>query len=245
MPADLDGGVEQVKKTRTLTVIIVVMAVVLGVGAVAAYAAKGAGDVTAPVTTSTLADNYAGLVSFDLHATDVSGVSYVYWKVNKDKVNMTTVATDTAHASVDVHVDSVKVAAVDPHPVIIDLPLGTHTFTFWSQDTEGNVEAQNTKSLTVSPAVTLASSAASVKAGKNFTLSGTLKPAMMAEVVISAKKPGAKSWSQYTAVETNADGVYSYKTKTSVKGTWYFRAGYLDDATDLAGNSALVKVKVN
>jgi hypothetical protein len=233
-----------VKKTRTLTVAIVVMAVVLGVGAVAAYAAKGAGDLTPPVTTSTLADNYAGTVSFDLHATDATGVSYVYWKVDKDKVNMTTVATDTAHPTFDMHVDAVKVAAADAHPTIIDLPLGTHAVRFWSQDTEGNVEAQNVTTITVSPAVTLMSSAATVKAGKYFTLSGTLKPAMMAGVTISARKPGAKFYSQFTVIDTNADGVYSYKAKASVKGTWYFRAGYLDQATDLAGNSSLVKVKI-
>jgi hypothetical protein len=241
---DVDGGVDQVKKTRFLTVAAVVVTVVLCAGAVGAFAARSVGDTTPPVTTSTVAASYAGDVAFDLHATDATGVSYVYYKFDKNKVNLTTVATDTVYPSVDVKVSLPQIAAVDPHPEMIQLPLGPHTVTYWAQDVEGNVEAQNVKSFTVTPAVTLASSAAVVRAGKYFTLSGTLKPAMMVGVTISAKKPGAKSYSQLTTSEANADGVFMYKMKTSLKGTWYFRAGYVNEALGLAGNSSLVKVRV-
>jgi hypothetical protein len=233
-----------VKKTRILTVAVVAVVVVLCMGAVGAYAAKTAGDMTAPVTTATVAETYAGEVAFDLHATDASGVSYVYYRFDKNKTNLTTVATDTVHTAVDVHVALPAVAAVDPHPEMIQLPLGQHTVRFWAQDTEGNVEVQNVKTFTVDPAVTLASSAAVVKAGKYFTLSGTLKPAMMVGVSISAKKPGAKFYSALTTSECNADGVFMYKMKASLKGTWSFRAGYVNEALGVAGNSSLVKVKV-
>lgn len=232
------------KKTRILAVALVAIAVVLCVGAVAAYAARSSVDMTPPVTTSTVADSYAGDVAFDLHATDATGVSYVYYKFDKNKVNLTTVATDTVYPSVDVKISLPQIAAVAPHPELIQLPLGPHTVTYWAQDVEGNVEAQNVKSFTVTPAVTLASSAALVKAGKYFTLSGSLKPAMMVGVSISAKKPGAKFYSELTTSECNAEGLFMYKLKTALKGTWYFRAGYVDEGLGLAGNSSLVKVRV-
>jgi hypothetical protein len=233
-----------VNKTRILTVAIVVVAVVLCIGAVAAYGARGAADLTPPVTTSTIAASYAGEVSFDLHATDASGVSYVYWRVDKNKVNVTTVATDTAHPVVDVHVAAVQVASDDSHPDMVPLPMGTHAVKFWSQDTEGNVETQNVATITVTPDLSLASSAALVRANKTFKLSGTLEPDTVAHVGIEARRPGSASWTTLGTATSDAKGGYTYSYRTKITGTWSFRSAFQDAAKGFSAVSSTVKVKV-
>ncbi len=149
----------------------------LCLGAVGAFAGKTAGDMTPPVTTTTAAATYEGEdVGFSFHATDASGVSYVYYRIDKSVLDCSTVPTDTVHTEWDVEVDPpILVAAVDPHPEMVPLPIGQHTLKYWSQDTEGNVEAQHVMTFVVNPHVSLGSSATSVKAGKTFTLSGSLE----------------------------------------------------------------------
>ena len=87
------------KKTRHLVIAIVAVAIVLGIGAVGAYAGM-AGDATPPVTTSDVALSYTGDVAFSLNATDAEGVAYIYHRFDKGVARLYTVATDTVHPAV-------------------------------------------------------------------------------------------------------------------------------------------------
>ena len=227
------------KKTTILTVALLAAVAVLAVGAVAAFAAKSAGDLTPPVTTSDVRASDDGEdVSFSFHATDASGVSYVYYRIDKSVLDCSVVPTDTVHTEWDVMVDPpVLVAAVDPHPEMVPLPIGSHTLKYWSQDTEGNVEAQHEATFVVNPVVYLGAKPTSVKAGKTIVLSGTLAPAMAAELVLSVKAPGAKSYKVVATVETDAKGAYSLKYKMPAKGTWWFRTSFTDPATAMKASS--------
>lgn len=222
------------KKTRHLVIAIVAVAIVLGIGAVGAYAGM-AGDATPPVTTSDVALSYAGDVAFSLNASDAEGVAYIYHRFDKGVARLFTVATDTVHPAVAI---SAPTAADTP------MSLGTHTVKFWAQDVNGNVEAQQTATFTVNPALTLARSAAVVNAGRYFTLSGSLKPADDRMVAIQAKKPGASAFKNLSTRTTDAAGAYSYRYRTVVKGTWSFRTYFMDNKTELSAMSATVKVRI-
>lgn len=222
------------KKTRHLVIAIVAVAIVLGIGAVGAYAGM-AGDVAPPVTTSDVALSYAGDVSFQVSASDASGVAYVYHRFDKGVARLYTVPTDTVHP---------EVALTAPTALDTPMSLGTHTVKFWAQDVEGNIEAQNTATFTVSPALTLARSAAVVNAGRYFTLSGALKPADDRMVAIQAKKPGASAFKSLSIRTTDAAGAYSYRYRSLVKGTWSFRSYFMDTKTELSAMSATVKVRI-
>lgn len=234
------------KKTRILTVAIIAVVAVLCVGAVGAFAGKTAGDMTPPVTTTTAAASYEGDdVSFSFHATDASGVSYMYYRIDKSVLDCSVVPTDTVHTEWDVEVNPpILVAATDPHPEMVPLPIGQHTLKYWSQDTEGNVEAQNSMTFVVNPHVSLGSSATSVKAGKTFTLSGSLAPAMAAELVIKGMAPKTKTYKLLGVVDSDSKGAYSFKYKTSVKGTWMFRTSFADPATGMTASSIPESVKI-
>lgn len=225
---------------------VIAAVALLCLGAVGAFAGKTAGDMTPPVTTTTAAASYEGAdVGFSFHATDASGVSYVYYRIDKSVLDCSTVPTDTVHTEWDVEVDPpILVAAVDPHPEMVPLPIGQHTLKYWSQDTEGNVEAQHVMTFVVNPHVSLGSSATSVKAGKTFTLSGTLEPAMAAELVVKAKAPNSKVYKLLATVSSDSKGAYSLKYKTSLKGTWWFRTSFADPATGMTASSIPETVKV-
>ena len=222
------------KKTRHLVIAIVAVAIVLGIGAVGAFASM-AGDSTPPVTTSDVALSYTGDVAFSLNATDAEGLAYIYHRFDKGVARLYTVATDTVHPAV---------AIAAPTAADTPMPLGTHTVKFWAQDLSGNVEAQKTATFTVNPALTLARSAAVVNAGKYFTLSGALKPADDRMVAIQAKKPGASSFKNLSTRTTDAAGAYSYRYRTVIKGTWSFRTYFMDNKTELSAMSATVKVRI-
>lgn len=222
------------KKTRHLVIAIVAVAIVLGIGAVGAFASMS-GDSTPPVTTSDVALSYTGDVAFSLNATDAEGVAYIYHRFDKGVARLYTVATDTVHPTM---------AIAAPTAADTPMPLGTHTVKFWAQDLSGNVEAQKTATFTVNPALTLARSAAVVNAGKYFTLSGALKPADDRMVAIQAKKPGASSFKNLSTRTTNAAGAYSYRYRTVIKGTWSFRTYFMDAKTELSAKSATVKVRI-
>jgi hypothetical protein len=223
-----------VKKTRHLVIIIAVAAIVLGIGAVGAYAGL-ADDATPPVTTSTVATSYAGAVSFQISSTDAEGVAYIYHRFDKGVAGLYTVATDTVSPSVTITV---------PTENDTRLAIGTHTVKFWAQDVNGNVEAQNTATFTVTPALALSVKPSVVSAGKYFSHFGTLKPAHVGEVTIQAKKPGASAFRNVGISTTDASGAYSYRYRTSAKGTWSFRAQFIDTHTSLAATSPIVKVRV-
>jgi hypothetical protein len=223
-----------VKQTRHLVIIIAVAAIVLGIGAVGAYAGL-ADDATPPVSTSDIAASYAGEVSFSLNATDAEGVAYLYHRFDKGVARLLTVATDTVSPSVTLTVPTAKDAP---------LSLGTHTVRFWAQDVNGNVEAQNTATFTVTAALALTVRPSVVSAGKYFSHFGTLKPAKVGEVMIQAKKPGASAFRNVGISTTDATGAYSYRYRTSTKGTWSFRAQFIDTKTSLAALSPIVKARV-
>jgi len=222
-----------VKKIRHLAIVILAGAIVLGIGAAVAFA--DAGDLTPPVTTSTVAASYAGDVNFQITSTDAGGLTYIYQRFDKGVARLYTVPTDTVHT--DVTIDA---------PTALDIPLslGTHTVKFWAQDMNGNVEAQNVATFTVNPALSLARSASVVSAGKYFTLSGVLKPAAVGSVVIQAKKPGASAFKNLTTRTTTTAGGYSYRCKTSTKGIWSFRSRFTDQKTALSALSVIVKVRI-
>jgi hypothetical protein len=224
-----------VKKTRHVAIVIMVAAVVLAIGAAVAFAAAGAGDTTPPVTTSTVAASYAGDVSFQITSTDAVGVSYVYHRFDKGVARLYTVPTDTVYPSVTID---------GPVPLDTPLSLGQHTLRFWGQDTSGNVESQNVVTVMVNPALTLARSASVVSAGKYFTLSGLLKPAAVGSIVIQAKKPGASAFKTLVTRTSNASGAYSYRYKTTTKGSWSFRTLFTDQKTALSATSPTVKVRI-
>ncbi len=122
------------RKTRRIALIIAVVVVVLGVGAVAAYAALN-DDATPPVTTSDAAANYWNAATITLTASDDTGVAYIYYKLDDHYVHLYRVATDTP-----------------PWTVAVTGPASgsaTHTLRFWAQDTAGNVEARNSATFTI------------------------------------------------------------------------------------------------
>jgi hypothetical protein len=223
-----------VKKTRHLVIVIAAAVIVLSIGAVGAYAGL-AEDATPPVSTSDVATSYAGDVTFQISSTDAEGVAYVYHRFDKGVAGLYTVATETVSPSVQITVPTEKDTA---------LSIGTHTVKFWAQDVNGNIEAQNTATFTVDPALTLARSASVVAAGKYFTLSGTLKPAGVDKVVVQAKKPGASAFRTLTTRTTDATGAFSYRYRTPAKGTWSFRTRFADTKTALSATSATVKVRI-
>ena len=222
------------KKTRHLMIVIAAAAILLSIGAVGAYAGL-TDDATPPVTTSDVATSYAGDVIFQISSTDAEGVAYVYHRFDKGVAGLYTVATETVSPAVQITVPTEKDTK---------LSIGTHTVKFWAQDVNGNVEAQNTATFTVNPALTLARSASVVVAGKYFTLSGALRPAGVYKVVVQAKKPGASAFKTLTTRTTDAEGAYSYRYRTSTEGTWSFRAQFTDAKTALSATSATVKLRV-
>ncbi len=221
------------KKTRHLVIAIVAVAIVLGIGAVGAYAGM-AGDATPPVTTSDVALSYTGDVAFSLNATDAEGVAYIYHRFDKGVARLFTVATDTVHPAV-------AIAA----PTAADTPmsLGTHTVKFWAQDVNGNVEAQQTSTFTVNPALTLARSAAVVNAGRYFTLSGALKPAD-GRCRHPGQEAGRLRLQEPQHPYHRCGRRVLVPVWTVVKGTWSFRTYFMDNKTELSAMSATVKVRV-
>jgi len=113
----------------------VVAAIVLSIGAVSAYAAL-ADDVTPPVTSSDAVALYWNDVTIGLSATDAEGVAYIYHSLDDGIVRLYTVGSGDAATTA---------------PTANDEPLspGSHTISFWAQDTAGNVEARTTETFEV------------------------------------------------------------------------------------------------
>ena len=134
----MHGGVHKVKKTRHLAIVITAVAIVLGIGAVSAYATLG-NDATPPVTTSDAVATYWNGAVVNLTATDADGVAYIYHRLDKGVARLYTVPAGGA------------ATATTSAPADRDRPLsaGTHTITFWAQDVNGNVETQHTVTVTV------------------------------------------------------------------------------------------------
>lgn len=125
------------RKTHLMGLAIIAVIVVLAVGAVSAYA-----DITtdsqAPTTTTNAVASYWNSVAITVTATDNEGIAYIYNKIDGGPARLTIVNGKPASAQATI-------------PAAADLPLsaGTHTVKYWAQDVNGNVEAQQTTTLTV------------------------------------------------------------------------------------------------
>ena len=197
-------------------------------------------DTTAAITTSDIQDSYTGDATINLTATDNAGgwgVNYIYYKLDGGYTHLFQV-TGAATTSL-----------VVPAPATGSGLSAAHKLTFWSQDWAGNVEAHNAKSFTVVAAktvtaLTLARSASSVKANSYFTLSGAISPAAVQSVTVQYLKPGTHTWKTLVVRSTSAAGAYSYKYRTTVKGTWSFKSVYSGSATTVASTSSIVTVRI-
>ncbi len=56
--------------------------------------------------------------------------------------------------------------------------------------------------------------------------------------------PKTKSYKILGIVSSDAKGAYSFKYKTSVKGSWMFRTSFADPATGMTASSIPETVKV-
>ena len=123
------------RKTRQLVWLIVGAAILLGIGAVSAYASL-ADDSTPPVTTSDALSSYWGDATVTLSATDAEGVAYIYYEIDGGIVELYTVAAGNPQRSVTIIAPAAAGSA-------------SHVLRFWAQDTAGNVETANVKTLEV------------------------------------------------------------------------------------------------
>jgi Bacterial Ig-like domain len=124
-----------VKKTHRIALIVAVVVVALGLGAVTAYAALS-DDNTPPATTSDGVATYWNSATITLTATDDTAVAYIYSHVDGDhEYTHLYVNPDTSGTGASV-------------PVTVNT-VGDHSLAFWAQDTAGNVEAHNTVSFTI------------------------------------------------------------------------------------------------
>lgn len=126
------------RKTRHLVIVIAVVAIVLGIGAVSAYASL-ADDTTPPVTTSNAVANYWNDATINLSAADGDGVAYIYHELDGGVVRLYTVGAGPAEVS----------APTNWKGEHQSLSPGTHTLRYWAQDVNGNVEMANTVTFTV------------------------------------------------------------------------------------------------
>jgi len=115
--------------------VIVAVAIVLGIGAVSAYAAL-VDDTTPPVTTSDAVASYWNDAVVHLSGTDDAGVAYIYKELDHGVVRLYTVAAGSAETDA-------------PDEQYRPLSPGSHTIRFWAQDVNGNVEASRTVTFTV------------------------------------------------------------------------------------------------
>ena len=125
------------RKTHILVLAAVAAAIVLAIGAVAAYGSL-ADDATAPTTTTDAVASYWDSAAITLTATDDEGIRYIYHEFDEGVVRLATI--DDGPLSAQLVIPTEKDA---------DLGAGTHKLKYWAQDINGNVEAQNTLTFTV------------------------------------------------------------------------------------------------
>jgi hypothetical protein len=138
---------------------------------------------------------------------------------------------------------------------------GSHTILYWSVDKAGNIEGQHSLTFSILPApantiqtaLTIGSSASSIKLGKAFNLTGLLNGTPGANgltVTLMAKKPGKSFYSYSSARLTyGAGGVASSwqnnNYKPTLKGTYSFYVSFAGSGLYLAApNSTVVSVTV-
>ena len=225
------GGLDSVRRSRRLALVVAAAVILLAIGAASAYAAL-TDDNTAPVTTSDAVTTYWNSATVTLNATDASGVAYIYYHVDGDHqyTHLFRTASDTPPFAVAI-----------PGPT--SSGTATHTVKFWAQDAAGNVEAPNTVTLAISvdktkPTVK-ASYAGTVRRGSTATLRYSVADAAptqgKAVVTIKIKNSAGKVVKTTKAV-TVALG--SHSAKLAVPRTW--KVGtyrFYVYAADLSGNA--------
>ena len=139
---------------------------------------------------------------------------------------------------------------------------GTHTIVYWAVDKSNNAESPHTvvfriqtaaQNTPITTALTIGSSASSIKLGKAFNLTGLLNGTPGANgltVTLMAKKPGKSFYSYSSARLTYGAGAASSlwqnnSYKPTAKGTYSFYVTFAGSGLYMAApNSAVVSVTV-
>jgi hypothetical protein len=218
-----------VRKTHLTVLAIVVAVVLLAIGAVAAYA-DIASDSEKPVTTTNATASYWDAVAITIHATDNEGVAYIYHKLDGHPVRLSPI--DGKPLSADVAFPTTKDGTVG---------VGAHTLKYWTQDINGNVEAQHTLKFeivadTVAPVTS--ATAVSVVKGRTATLKYKVSDADpnkgTATVVIKIKNRAGKVVKPITAGSQSVNVALTAKFRCSLARGVY---KYYVYATDASGNA--------
>jgi len=181
-------------------------------------------DTTAPQTTSDAKSTYVSSAAIKLSATDNVGVAHTYYTVDgAAQVEGTTINLNT---------------------------IGSHLVEFWSVDIAGNVESHKTVSFSITApapaptsALTIRSSATTIRSGSTIRLSGVLTPARDdRDIKVYVKKPGSTRWVLLRSDETNDDGYWSVRSTPTTRGTYQFQARYTTSAGTIISNTISVTV---
>ncbi len=206
------------KKTRRLMIIIAVVAAVLAIGTVTAYAAL-TDDSTPPVTTSDAVASYWNVATITLSAADASGVAYIYYHLdgNHEYTHLYTVGTGSP-------VTTVTVAAPASGSA-------THGLKFWAQDAAGNVEPANTVSFTIG-----ADNAAPVTVASGAVEGAWRNTAAVVHLAATDETDGSGVATITSTLDANAPVVVSADT-TDVNITGDGPHALTFQAADVAGNT--------
>ncbi len=217
------------KKTHLMALAIVAAAVALAIGAVAAYADL-ASDSTAPTTTTDAVAEYWDAAVITATATDDEGIAYIYHELDNGVVRLAIVDGKplTAELAIPTEKD-------DP------LPAGTHTLKYWAQDINGNVEAQQTLTFTITADTAkprTSAYGASVKRGRTARLKFKVTDAEpnkgTASVVIKIKNRKGKVVKSLRAGAVTVNVLRSQTFRCFLaKGTYRFSVY----AVDASGNA--------
>jgi hypothetical protein len=118
-----------------------------------------------------------------------------------------------------------------------------NSFSAWTNTasaTAAGVPGKIATSLTISrgPSFT-------VQNGEPFTISGAITPPFAAPITIQYQRPGSTVWQTFRTVTANATtGAYSFRTSTSTRGVWSFRAVFAGNGTYLPSQSPVVTVSI-
>jgi hypothetical protein len=219
-----------VKKTHLTVLAIVAVAVVLAVGAAAAFA-DITSDTQNPITTANAAASYWDAASFKLTATDNEGIAYIYHALDSHITRLEVISGKPATA--DVTFPTTKDGVVE---------VGKHTLKYWAQDVNGNVEAQNTLTFEVvadTKPPTASAVAVSVRRGRTATLKYKVADEQptkgTADVVIKIKNRSGKVVKTITAAAQNVNADLKAKFRCTLRRGVY---KYHVSATDASGNAA-------
>lgn len=214
------------KKTHLMVLAIVAVAVVLAVGAVAAYA-NITSDSQKPETTTDAVASYWDAAAITVTATDNEGVAYIYHKI-------------------DGHAARLKIVDGTPQLMVptaddMSLAAGTHTLKYWAQDINGNVETQHVVTFDIvidAVRPTTSATSVSVMRGRTATLKYKVNDALptkgTADVVIKIKNRAGKVVKTISAagVAVNAQLTAKFRCRFA-RGTYK----YYVYATDASGNA--------